>query len=82
VVLVLFSYLGCITSNFLTCVPLTKYWSVSEYPKIFIHTFELTFSTAGCSDSDNLHRSDISIRVATALDVFADLLSMFASISS
>jgi hypothetical protein len=33
VILVLLSYLGCMLSNFLTCVPLTKYWSASMLPK-------------------------------------------------
>jgi hypothetical protein len=28
--LVLMTYLGCILSNFLTCVPLQKYWSAGE----------------------------------------------------
>ena len=34
VVLVLLSYLGCMTSNFVTCVPFTNYWSASMYPKV------------------------------------------------
>jgi hypothetical protein len=40
VVLVLLSYLGCMTSNFVTCVPPTKYWSVSMYPKVSITNFK------------------------------------------
>jgi hypothetical protein len=50
--------------------------------KLSLPTSKLIFSKVGCSDPYNVHRADVSIRVATALDVFADLLSMLTLFSS
>jgi hypothetical protein len=74
-VLVLLLYLASMASNFLTCRPLAKYWSASQYstPKS-LHTC-LT-SVAGCSDPEDLIRADASIKFATSADVVSDVLIM------
>ncbi|KAK7447807.1 hypothetical protein Landi51_06611 [Colletotrichum acutatum] len=58
---VLVLYLACMLSNFLTCTPLTKYWSAKP---------------AGCSAPEDLVRADASIKFATSADVAADILIM------
>lgn len=74
-ILVLLLYLACIASNFLTCRPLTKYWSASQYPTPILSTHCLTY-IAGCSDPEDLIRADASIKFATSADVIADALIM------
>ena len=74
-VLVLLLYLACIASNFLTCRPLTKYWSASQY-SIPSFSANLLTGTAGCSDPEDLIRADASIKFATSADVIADALIM------
>ncbi|KAK6220273.1 hypothetical protein QIS74_05775 [Colletotrichum tabaci] len=61
---VLLLYLACIFSNFLTCTPLTKYWSATGD------------DPAGCSAPEDLVRADASIKFATGADVAADVLIM------
>lgn len=80
---VLTFYLACMLSNFLTCLPLYRYWSPGRsQTKLSRH-----YSTrdqepptdaliAGCSLPDDLRRADASIKFATSADIVADVLSM------
>jgi hypothetical protein len=72
--LVLTLYLASMASNFLTCRPLSKYWSSSKY------TYGSTFPNllilickAGCSDPEDSCRADVSIKFAASADVVADI---------
>jgi len=75
-ILVLLLYLACIASNFLTCRPLSKYWSASQYSTPTPSPQTLLTRTAGCSDPEDLIRAGASIKFATSADVIADALIM------
>ena len=76
---VLLLYLACMASNFLTCRPLSKYWSASKSSQTFTETFPLT-PPAGCSDPEDIPedivRADASIKFAISADVIADVIIM------
>jgi hypothetical protein len=75
-VMVLALYLASMASNFLTCRPLSKYWSSSKHIQFDILKLSRLTCKAGCSDPEDLVRADISIKFATSADVVADILIM------